>query len=433
MPHTDDYEWSTQFPFAPRWAGEAILLLRSFPVQICGRLIAILPTIAWIFICGMIPLALASICGLVASISDLAGILLCFVVPVIAYAAIVVVKVRARLGRRRFREDEPIALAVLDEATFLGWGITVAVTQMFRPLNRFLTVPVRLAVASPRAVRWSIVLLILVALVALGWSMLPLKFIPWANQYGRGVVTSVSMGGLLAFTIVMLLGVLLLIVVFLGFWAEMLALGGGVVFGATLVNLVLPDSLSWVFDPLFAWARWMPAGARPLMDEGGPFHPYLTGPGNVTPFGLLSMAIVFHGIPFAVKKVNVQMLPGEAALAADDRQETDNATGWWLRVIAVAVLCELPVVFFLIARFTALGDPDGPQTNNGTFVAVCGLAALGCLVLYRLWRTRSRSIDRPSTFVQGLTVYTERCLRSPSAVRREVGLTGDSARDRSDR
>src|SRR5690625_6910567 len=75
----------------------------------------------------MIPLALASICGLVASISDLAGILLCFVVPVIAYAAIVVVKVRARLGRRRFREDEPIALAVLDEATFLGWGITVAV------------------------------------------------------------------------------------------------------------------------------------------------------------------------------------------------------------------------------------------------------------------------------------------------------------------
>src|SRR5690625_3507212 len=161
----------------------------------------------------MIPLALASICGLVASISDLAGILLCFVVPVIAYAAIVVVKVRARLGRRRFREDEPIALAVLDEATFLGWGITVAVTQMFRPLNRFLTVPVRLAVASPRAVRWSIVLLILVALVALGWSMLPLKFIPWANQYGRGVVTSVSMGGLLAFTVVMLLGVLLLIVV----------------------------------------------------------------------------------------------------------------------------------------------------------------------------------------------------------------------------
>src|SRR5690625_3270098 len=255
VPHRDDFEWSTQFPFAPRWAGEAIRRLRSFPLQICGRLIPILPTIAWIFICGMIPLALASICGLVASISDLAGILLCFVVPVIAYAAIVVVKVRARLGRRRFREDEPIALAVLDEATFLGWGITVAVTQMFRPLNRFLTVPVRLAVASPRAVRWSIVLLILVALVALGWSMLPLKFIPWANQYGRGVVTSVSMGGLLAFTVVMLLGVLLLIVVFLGFWTEMLALGGGVVFGATLVNLVLPDSLSWVFDALFGGVR----------------------------------------------------------------------------------------------------------------------------------------------------------------------------------
>src|SRR5690625_7030753 len=121
----------------------------------------------------MIPLALASICGLGVSMSDPAGVVLCFVVPVVAYAAIVDVKVRPRLGRRRFREDEPIALAVLDEATFLGWGITVAVTQMFRPLNRFLTVPVRLAVASPRAVRWSIVLLILVALVALGWSMLP--------------------------------------------------------------------------------------------------------------------------------------------------------------------------------------------------------------------------------------------------------------------
>ena len=252
MPRTDDYEWSTQFPFAPRWVGEAILLLRSFPVQFCGRLIAILPTIAWIFICGIVPLALASICGLVTSVSDVAGILLCFVIPGVLYAALAVVKVRVRRRRRRSRDDEHVALAVLDEATFLGWGITVAVTQMFRPLNRILTVPVRLAVASPRAVRWAIVLLILVAVVAIGWSMLPVKLVPWANQYGRGVVASVSMGGLLAVAVLVLLGVLLLTVVFLGFWAEMLTLGGGVVLGATLVSLVLPHGMSGVFDPLFA-------------------------------------------------------------------------------------------------------------------------------------------------------------------------------------
>src|SRR5699024_1363343 len=152
--------------------------------------IAILPTIAWIFICGIVPLALASICGLVTSVSDVAGILLCFVIPGVLYAALAVVKVRVRRRRRRSRDDEHVALAVLDEATFLGWGITVAVTQMFRPLNRILTVPVRLAVASPRAVRWAIVLLILVAVVAIGWSMLPVKLVPWANQYGRGVVAS---------------------------------------------------------------------------------------------------------------------------------------------------------------------------------------------------------------------------------------------------
>lgn len=411
MPRTEDYEWSTQFPFAPRWAGTAVLLLKSLPVQVCGRLIAIPSTIAWIVICGMIPLALASICGLVTSISDLAGILLCFVIPFIAYAAIVAVQVRARLRRRRFREDEHVALAVLDEATFLGWGVTVAVTQMFRPLNSIFTIPMRLAIASPRAVRWSIILLILMAVLVIGWSILPVKFTPWANQYGRGVVTSVSVGGLLAFAIVVLLGLLLLTVVFLGFWAEMLALGGGVVLAATMVSTVLPHGISRVFDPLFAWARWMPAGARPLLDDGGPLHPYLVGPGGVTLFGLLSMAIVFHGIPVAVKKVDVQMVPGEDALEADDRQEIDNATGWWLRFIAVAVLCVFPGVLFLIARYTPLGNPDGPQTSNGTFVAVCVLAALGCLLLYRLWRTRSRTIERPNEFVDGLTVYTQRCLR----------------------
>src|SRR5699024_7562197 len=130
--------------------------------------------------------------------------------------------------------------------------------------------------------------------LVIGWSILPVKFTPWANQYGRGVVTSVSVGGLLAFAIVVLLGLLLLTVVFLGFWAEMLALGGGVVLAATMVSTVLPHGISRVFDPLFAWARWMPAGARPLLDDGGPLHPYLVGPGGGTPFALLSMAVALR-------------------------------------------------------------------------------------------------------------------------------------------
>jgi hypothetical protein len=238
-----------------------------------------------------------------------------------------------------------------------------------------------------------------------------MKFVPWANQYGRGVIASGSVGGLFALATITIVGLLLLTILFFGFWAEMLALGGSVVLAATMVSVELPRNVSSMFDPLIAWSQWMPPGMRPILDESSDFHPYLTGPGDVTPFGMLSIAVVFHGIPFVLKKINVKMLPGEDAMAADDRQEIDNATGWWLRVVAVLAVFELPVIFALLSRSTALVDPNLPPIGKGSLVVVGVLAVLGGLLLYRLIKTKHRTIGRPSSFVDGLTIYVQRCLR----------------------
>jgi hypothetical protein len=404
-------EWSTRFPFAPAWVGHSVVFLKSFPVQVIGRVIAIFPTLAWILICGAVPLAIASIFALKVPNSTLAVVLLVMIAPLVIYSAIVVIKVRVRLAHRAFREDESLLLAILDESTFLGWGVTVSVTQMFRLLNLLFTAPLRLAFSSPRAIRWTICVLILAAVIVMGWSLLPIKFIPWANQYGRGVITSGSVGGLFALATITIVGLLLLTILFFGFWAEMLALGGSVVLAATMVSAELPRSLSSMFDPLIAWSQWMPPGMRPILDESSDFHPYLTGPGDVTPFGMLSIAVVFHGIPFALKKINVKMLPGEGGIAPDDREEMDNATGWWLRVVAVLAVFELPMIFALLSRSTALVDPKLPPVGNGGLAVVGVLAALGGVLLYRLFRTKHRSIGRPSDFIDGLTIYVQRCLR----------------------
>lgn len=410
MPESDAYEWSLHFPFTPRWAGRMILLLRSFPVQVAARSIAILPTVAWIFICGLIPFMLAALCGLKLPTADSTLIWLCIVFPFLLYTIIAVIKINRRLGSHP-RQDEGKILAVLDEITVLGWGVTVAVTQLFRPLNRLFTLPLRIIVSSPRAIKWAIFGLILVAAVALVWISLPIKFVPWANQFGRGVVATASVSGFFAIAGIVLLGLLVLIVVFFGFWAEMLVIGGGTAFGAVMLKSVNPDVFSFAADPLIAWARWTPAMATGMLDGTDDLGAYLTGPGGVTPFGLFSMAIVLHWIPLAVKKMNVAIFPGEKALSPGHREELDNRVGWWLRAIATFTFLVTPVFLCVLNRSTSLADPNHPKVENGPFVAVCVLAGVGCLILLRLFKTKRRSVERPNDLVLSMIVYTRRCLR----------------------
>lgn len=410
MPDPDSYEVAAQASFAPRWVGRAIILLRSVPVQFVTRSIAILPTIAWIFICGIIPLGLVSVTGLRAPTDESTLIWLFLVFPFPLYSVIVVVRVRNRL-RRRPHEDESRALVVLDEITVLGWGVTVAVTQLFRPLNRLFTFPIRLIVSSPRAVRWALFGLILISAMFFGWSLLPIKFVPWANQFGRGVVTTASVSGFFVMAGIVLLGLLVSMVLFFGVWAEMLVIGGGTAFGAVLLKSLDPTLFSFVADPLIAWARWTPAMARGLLEESSDFHVYLTGPGGVTPFGLISMAVVLHLIPLIMKKLNVAIFPGEDGLTTGDREERDNLAGWWLRVIATGALLVAPLLLCILNRATPLADPNSTKIDDGPLVALFVLAALGCFFLIRMFKTRSRSVERPNEFVLGTIVYTRKCFR----------------------
>ena len=410
MPDPDSYDWAAKASFAPRWVGRAIILLRSFPVQFVARSIAILPTIAWIFICGLIPLGLASVVGLRVPTDESTLIWLFMVCPFPLYFAIVVVRVRSRLTLRP-HQDENKALVVLDEITVLGWGVTVAVMQLFRPLNRFFTFPLRIILSSPRAVKWALFGLILIAAVIFAWSLLPIKFVPWANQFGRGVVTTVSVSGFFVMAGIVLLGLLVSMVVFFGFWAEMLVIGGGTVLGAVMLRSLNPELFSFAADPLIAWARWTPAMARGTLEESSDFHEYLTGPGGVTPFGLISMAVVLHLIPLMMKKLNVAIFPGEDGLTTEVREERDNLAGWWLQFIATGTLLVAPLLLCVLQRSTPLADPNSPKIENAPLVAVFVLAALGCFILLRLFKTRSRSVERPNDFVLGIIVYTRRCLR----------------------
>src|SRR5699024_4258791 len=156
--------------------------------------------------------------------------------------------------------------------------------------------------SSPRAIRWALFWLVLIAGVIVAWSLLPVRLVPWANQFGRGVVATTSVGGVFVMAGIVLLGLLVLMVVFFGLWAEMLVIGGGTALGAVLLRSVNPELFAFAADPLIAWARWTPAIARGALDE---FHEYLTGPGGVTPFGLISMALVLHLVPLVTKKLNV--------------------------------------------------------------------------------------------------------------------------------
>lgn len=208
----------------------------------------------------------------------------------------------------------------------------------------------------------------------------------------------------------LLLGLLLFFIIFFGFWAEMLALGGSLVLAVTMLRSELPSTVTQIFSPLVAWSQWIPPGIRPILGEGSDLHPYVSGPGDVSPFGLLSIALVFQGIPFALKKVNVKMLPGELAMSAEYRQKIDNSTGWWLRCTAFVVFFELPLTFALISRFTGLADPALPPVSDGAFVVYCLFAAFGWFSLYRLIRNRARAIERSNSFADGLTAYTRRCL-----------------------
>src|SRR5699024_10741048 len=108
--------------------------------------------------------------------------------------------------------------------TVLGWGETVAVAQLFRPLNRLFTFPLRAIFSSPRAIRWALFWLVLIAGVIVAWSLLPVRLVPWANQFGRGVVATTSVGGVFVMAGIVLLGLLVLMVVFFGLWAEMLVI-----------------------------------------------------------------------------------------------------------------------------------------------------------------------------------------------------------------
>lgn len=207
-----------------------------------------------------------------------------------------------------------------------------------------------------------------------------------------------------------MLGLLILLVVFFGFWAEMLVIGGGTALGAAMLKSLNAAVFSFAADPLIAWARWTPAMARGTLEESSDFHEYLTGPGGVTPFGLISMAVVLHLIPLMTKKLNVAIFPGEAGLTTENREERDNLAGWWLRVIATGTLLVAPLVLCILQRSTPLADPNSPKIENAPLVAVFVLAVLGCFILLRLFKTRSRSVERPNDFVQSTIVYTRRCI-----------------------
>lgn len=409
MAGSDSQKWSVNVPFAPRWAGEAVLLLRSFPVQFVGRMIAVLPTIAWILICGTIPLGLAAVCGLRLPTEESTLIWLFMVFPCVLYAAAVAIRVDRRL-RRCSHQDERVSLVILDEVTFLGWGVPVAVTQLFRPFNQAFMLPARIVLSSPRAIKWSIFGLILFGALAVAWMLLPIRFTPWANQFGRGVVASASVTGFFVMAGIALLGVLLLLVVFCGFWAEMLVIGGGTALGAVMLKSLNPEVFSFVSDPLTAWAKWKPTVVAGLFDESNDLHAYLTGPGGVTPFGLVSMAVILHGVPLAVKKMNVAMFAADDLPTAESREERDNLVGWWLRVTAAVTLLVLPLFLCILNRSASLRDPRYPEVETGPFVAVCVLAAVGCLILLRLFRTKRRCVDRPNELVLSTIFYTRRCI-----------------------
>lgn len=410
MPDSDANGFSVNLPFAPKWVGRAILLLRAFPIQIIARSISILPTLAWVFICGTIPLGLAAVCRLRLPTEDSTLIWLCIVCPFVLYSAAVAFRVNRRL-RRYLQQDEHTILVILDEITVLGWGVTVAVTQLFKPLNRLFTLPLRVMLSSPRAIKWGLFGFILIGALAVAWLLLPIRFTPWANQFGRGVVTSISMSGFFVVAGIALAGLLLLVVVFFGLWAEMLVIGGGTVLGAVMLKSLNPEVFSFASDPLISWARWMPTMAAGLFDETDDLHEFITGPGGVTPFGLISMAIILQGIPLAVKKMNVAIFPADELPSPESSEERHNLVGWWLRAIATVTFLISPLFLCILNRSTSLSDPNLSEIETGPFVTVCVLAAVGCLILLRMFKTKRRSIDRPDGFVLGTLAYTRRCIR----------------------
>jgi hypothetical protein len=400
MTQPGSHRWAAQTSPSPGWVGGALILLRSFPLQIITRSIAIVPTIAWIFICGAVPLGLASACSLRLPTSESTLTWLCVVCPIAVYAGLVIVRVKVRLSREQ-DQDECKSLVILDEATVLGWGVTVAVMQVFRPLNRLFIFPFRMIVSSPRGIRWALIGLLLIAGVVISWSMLPIRFVPWANQFGRGVVTTLSATGFFIMAGIVILALLAATVVFFGLWAEMLVIGGGTALGAAMLDSLNIGWLSFVAEPAIAWSRWTPAGAKGLLDESSHFHDLLTGPGGVTPFGLISMALVLHLIPLVMKKLNVAVVPGDVGMSPDDREARDNRAGWWLVVMATAALLVAPLPLCIMNRYTALADPNAGKIGVGAFIAVCVLAVLGCLILLLLIKTRQQAIDRSDGFVRG--------------------------------